>query len=64
MGKKKTLVPPDERLALTPDETAVKLGMSRDAVYKAIHAGQIPSIRIGALIKVPRVQLERLLSGE
>jgi excisionase family DNA binding protein len=50
-------------LVLRVAETAVLLRMSTQAAYDAIAKHQIPHIRIGGMIKVPRVQLERLLSG-
>jgi excisionase family DNA binding protein len=40
------------------------LGIGRQLAYQAVRDGEIPSIRIGKLIRVPRVRLERLLNGE
>lgn len=39
------------------------LGISRNASYEAARRGDIPTIRIGRLIRVPIVGLERMLSG-
>jgi len=54
----------NERLTLTVDEAGRKLGLSRISAYAAAKNGQIPTIRIGRRILVPRVAFERLLAGE
>jgi len=48
-------------LAFSASEVAKLLGVSKNTVYKAIHAGQIPSIRWGKKILIPRVALMRML---
>jgi excisionase family DNA binding protein len=53
---------PTEKLTLSVSEVSKLLGMSRNAVYEAIRQGQIPSIRLGKRILVPRLRLEMLLS--
>ena len=55
---------PDHKLALSVQETAKVLGISRGSVYEAINQGRIPTIRFGRRLLVSRVALERLLSGE
>ncbi len=55
---------PDNKLALSVQETAKVLGISRGSVYEAINQGRIPTIRFGRRLLVSRVALERLLSGE
>jgi excisionase family DNA binding protein len=52
-----------DQLSLTVDETRRKLGLSRGLIYQAIHEGQIPSIRIGKRILIPRAALEKLLAN-
>jgi excisionase family DNA binding protein len=42
-------------------EAAAVLRIGRSAAYAAVQAGQIPSIRVGGRIRVPRHQLERML---
>ncbi len=37
------------------------LGIGRDASYQAVKTGQIPAIRIGKLLRVPIVAMERML---
>jgi len=49
-------------------EAAKYLGIGRNSAYEAARSGQIPTIRIGRLLRVPVVALERILdragSGE
>lgn len=45
------------------EEAGKILGCSRNAAYEAAHRGEIPVIRLGKLLRVPKVALERLLSG-
>lgn len=52
------------RLTLTVEEAAGLLGISRAFAYEAVRRGEIPSIRIGRRVLVPRVALDRLVSGE
>ena len=53
---------PEERLTLTVLETARLLNVCREAAYKGVHDGTIPSIRIGRRILVPRQPLLDMLS--
>ena len=48
---------------LWPD-AARMLGVSRTTVYKAAKAGQLPTIRVGNLLLVPKPAMERLLNAE
>ncbi len=52
-----------ERLTWTVEEAAATLGISRAFAYEAVRRGEIPSIRIGRRVLVPRAALERLLDG-
>jgi excisionase family DNA binding protein len=45
-------------------EVAQLLGISRGAAYEAVASGQIPSIRIGRRLLVPRASLNRLLNSD
>jgi excisionase family DNA binding protein len=47
----------------TVDDAAKILGLSRWAAYQAAHEGQIPTVRIGRRLLVPRIALERMLAG-
>jgi len=54
----------EERLTLTVPEVARLLRISKGSCYEAIHTGQIPSLRFGRSIRVPRHALERLLDAQ
>jgi len=57
---------PDDNKPLTIDvPTAGKryFGLSRDASYEAARRGDIPTIRIGRLLRVPVRVLERMLDS-
>ena len=41
---------------------AQALGLSRNTVYELIRQGQIPSVRLGRRILIPREALENLLN--
>lgn len=53
-----------ERLTLTVEEAAGLIGISRAFAYEAVRRGEIPSIRIGRRVLVPRAALHRLLAGD
>lgn len=45
-------------------DAAKRLGLGRNAVYEAISRGEIPVLRFGRRIVVPKKALDRLLSGD
>jgi excisionase family DNA binding protein len=51
---------PDNRV-ISVDEAAEALGVSRNTAYEAIKKGQLPHIRVGRRIVVPKLAFERLL---
>ncbi len=51
----------EPRRTLRVEEAAALLGIGRSAAYEGVRSGQIPSIRIGKRVLVPRAALERLL---
>lgn len=53
----------NERLAISVEEARQLLGLSRGLMYDALHRGEIPSIRIGRRILVPRAALQHMLEG-
>jgi excisionase family DNA binding protein len=53
---------PDESLVLSVKAVAKILGLSRNSAYEAVRTGQIPSLRFGKRILVPRVALNKMLS--
>lgn len=58
------IAPVGERLTLTVEEAAALLGISRAFAYEAVNRGEIPSLRIGRRILVPKAALNRLAGGE
>lgn len=54
----------EERRTYNVDEAGQMLGIGRGAAYEAARRGEIPVIRIGRRMLVPRVAFDRLLNGE
>ena len=52
-----------ETLTLTVTEAGKLLGISRNSAYEAARRGEIPTIRVGRRILVPRSRLDELLDG-
>jgi excisionase family DNA binding protein len=48
---------------LTVEEAGRLLGISRNSAYEAARRGELPAIRIGKRLIVPRAALERLLGA-
>jgi excisionase family DNA binding protein len=46
-----------------PEAGKKYFGLSRDGSYRAAERGEIPTIRIGRLLRVPVRVMERLLDG-
>lgn len=50
---------------LTPAEVARRLGVSRNTIYKRIHLGEIPAVRLASggrgLLRIPEAELARWL---
>lgn len=53
-----------ERLTLTVEEAAGLLGISRNLAYELVARKELPSVRLGRRLVVPRQALVRLLDGE
>ena len=51
-------------LLYTPPEAQKLLRLSRTGFYEAVARGEVPHIRIGRKILIPRVRLERFLAGD
>lgn len=55
-----------EKLLLRPTEAAEAIGIGRSKMYELLAAGKLPSIRIGASVRVPvdalRAWVERQLA--
>lgn len=55
---------PPERLAVSVNEAARLLGVSRDLVYDLVARGELPAIRLGRRLVVARRSLQNLLAGQ
>jgi excisionase family DNA binding protein len=53
-----------DRLTLTIAEAAELLGISRNSAYEAARRGELPTIRLGRRLLVPKRRLERMLDAE
>ena len=51
-----------ERETLTVEEAAQRLGIGRGTAYEAAKRGEIPTIRLGKRLVVPKAALERMLT--
>ena len=48
---------------LTVEEVQKRLRLSRNAVYESISRKEIPSLRLGRRILIPRLAFERMLEN-
>jgi excisionase family DNA binding protein len=53
-----------DRLTYDVPEAGRLLGLGRNAAYEAVRTGQLPVIKIGSRLLVPKIALDRLLKGE
>jgi len=51
----------DKRLCITVPEAAEMLGISRNFAYELVKQRQLPVIRFGKRLLIPRVALEKML---
>ena len=52
-----------ERKVLTVPEAGAQLGLGRNASYDAAKRGDIPTIKLGKLLRVPKLAIERMLDA-
>lgn len=67
MGKLKPAAknpPKAAALTMTVDEAATELGISRGTAYACARTGQIPTVRLGRRLLVPRLALEAMMRGD
>ncbi|MDP9335727.1 MAG: helix-turn-helix domain-containing protein [Actinomycetota bacterium] len=57
----KTRARPTGRLTFTVDEVALALGISRSSAYECAKRGDIPTVRLGRRIVIPRRAVRALL---
>lgn len=60
MNEEKSATP----LTYTVPEAAALIGLCKTAFYAAVRKGEVPSLKIGRRIVIPRAALDRLLNGE
>jgi excisionase family DNA binding protein len=53
-----------DRQTLTVEEAAALLGIGRNTAYQAIARGELPVLRLGRRLLVPRAALDQLLSTQ
>lgn len=51
------------KILYTPAEAAEVLGMSRTGFYRLLSSGDVPSVKIGALRRIPAAALDRYVQG-
>jgi excisionase family DNA binding protein len=52
----------DKRVVYEVPEAGALLGLGRNASYEAARRGDIPTIRIGKLLRVPKAAFKQLLA--
>ncbi|BAV45291.1 Uncharacterized protein MLTONO_0388 [Mesorhizobium loti] len=52
-----------EILTMSVPEAGAKLGLRRNQAYLAAARGEIPTIKFGKLLKVPKAAFDRLLDS-
>jgi excisionase family DNA binding protein len=52
-----------ERQTITVEEAGKILGVSRNTAYTAVKRGEIPTIRLGRLLLVPKAAVDRMLAA-
>lgn len=53
----------DDRMAYSPQEAAVKLGLCLNSVYKMLKDGYLRGVKVYRKILIPKSELERLLNN-
>jgi len=54
----------NDRLTLTVTEAAQMLGISRAMAYECVRTGDLPAIRLGGRILIPRERFDEMLNGD
>ena len=54
----------DKRLCITVPEAAEMLGISRNFAYELVKQKQLPVVKFGKRLLIPRVALEKMLEKE
>ena len=56
------MIPGIEKLVYTVEKAGALLGLGRSGAYEAVRRGDIPTIRIGRRLLIPKVALDRMLA--
>ncbi len=54
----------DDSLLLTVPETAKLLRISRNLAYELVARGELPAVRLGRVIRIPRDELTARIKAE
>lgn len=54
----------DKRLLLTIPEAAEVLGIGKTLTWQLVQQGVLPSVKLGRLVRVPRVRLDAWLASD
>ncbi len=57
-------MPEDKSVIMSVEEAAVVLGIGRQTAYRAARDGQLPVIRIGKRLLIPRKAFQEMLDGK
>ncbi len=52
----------DQRKTITVPEAGAQLGLGRNSAYEAVKRGEIPTVRIGRRLLVPRNAVDQILA--
>jgi excisionase family DNA binding protein len=55
---------PRNCLTYTVEEAGQLLGIGRNQAYDGVKSGEIPSIRVGKRVLIPKALFDKLLNGE
>lgn len=64
-SRRKIPIPdPTDQPTISVPHAGKLLGLSRSSAYRAVHGGDIPSIRLGSRLVVPTAELLKMLGLE
>ena len=54
----------NERLLLTVEETARRLGIGRTLAWRLVRQGEFPVVRLGRCVRIPRQALQEWIARQ
>ena len=51
----------NDKMAYSPQEAAMTLGLCLNTIYKLLKRGQLQSVKLDRKILIPRTEIERLI---